>query len=530
MTVFLHSTKDMPSGDFDTWASIGESPRRLTPETMRPELGAELEDAFDRIAPRWFDLAKSLAQHPSADLAIAPSCATNISDLGVMLAWSDLVEGWAKAAENVLVICDDPWVFRHLAQAQGVTAGRAPDFSPLRLSLSLRGYAARIKAALSFAGASLRLKSQQKKITSAQAWLLAYGHPSSDADGGDGYFGDLMKTMPHLRRLLHVDCPPARARELGGDGRTVSLHAWGSPLFALFKLPFMRWTPHPSGPDHWLVRRAADLEGGTGQPAAIAWQKHCQERWLKKIKPPVVAWPWENHSWERAFVRSARTNGTATIGYQHSVVGQQMLNYAARSNVDGPESLPDKVLCSGPSTRDQVLAWGMPEDRLAIGGALRFGKKGSTVYDREAPVFVALPFDPTIAAELVAALKNIADRSRRFLVKQHPMSPLDFDDTETVERTDVLLGDHPRLSAVVFAASTVGLEALLLGFPTLRFRSQHSLVIDILPRGLKVAAAGSNNLQAALDNLPVPAPLERANVLADPDRSLWTHVLRKPSS
>jgi len=530
MAVFLHTTKDAPPGDFDSWASIGENPRQLAPEKMRPDLDAELEDAFDRIAPRWFDLAKSLAQHPSADLAIALSCATNISDMGVMLAWADLVEGWAKAAERTLVICGDPWMFRHLSGILGVTAGRAPGFWPLSLRLGLRGYAARIKAALTFAGANLRLKSQQQKGTPGQAWLLVYGHPSSDGDGGDGYFGDLMKIMPHLRRLLHVDCPPARAGELSGDGRTFSLHAWGSPLFALFKLPFMRWTPRPSGPDHWLVRRATALEGGTGQPAAIAWQKHCQDRWLKKVKPHIVAWPWENHSWERAFVRSARANGTTTVGYQHSVVGQQMLNYAAKSNVDGPESLPDKVLCSGPSTRGQLLAWGMPEDRLAIGGALRFGKKGLTVYDRTAPVFVALPFDLTIAAELVAALKDRVDSPRRFLVKQHPMSPLDFDDTEKVERTEILLGDHPQLSAVIFAASTVGLESLLLGLPTLRFRSQHTLVIDILPRGLKVAAAGAANLQAALDNLPVPMPLDRDRVLADPDRSLWTHVLRKPSS
>ncbi len=527
MTVLLCTSKETPSGDFDTWVSVGMAPTSLAPSLRRADIGAELENAFDQIASRWFDLARSLAQEPTADLALAPSCATNISDIGLMLAWSLLVEDWAKGGECVCVICDDPWVFRHMAQLSGVTAGRAPGLWSRRLKLALRGYAARAKAAVSFAGACIRLKGQRNNTTDGQSWLLVYGHPTSDAKGNDGYFGNLMTTVPHLRRVLHVDCPAGRVLELGRDGRTLGLHTWGNPLYALFVLPFMRWAPRFSGPDHWLVRRAAAQEGGTGQPAAIAWQNHCQSRWLAKARPHVVAWPWENHSWERAFVRRARTNQTATVGYQHSVVGPQMLNYAALSNVDGPESLPDKVLCSGTSTRDQLLHWGIPKDRLDIGGALRFAKKGTTVFAARAPVFVALPFDPAIAAEMVTAIRNLSDKSRRFLIKQHPMSPIAFDDSDTIERTEISLGQHERLSAVLFAATTVGLESLLLGLPTLRFRSQHSFAIDIMPPGIKVDVADNDNLSKALDNLSHPAPLDRDMVLAEPAISLWTQVLRK---
>jgi hypothetical protein len=525
MTVLLHSSKESPTGPFDSWASIGNTTPDLDRKSLRPTIGAELEQAFDQNATRSFDLAKTLAEDPTAGLAQAPSCAANISDLSLMLAWSLLIAGWAKGDETILVICDDPWMFRHLSDLSGVCAGRRPVLWRARVRLGIRGYAARFRAAIMFAAAALRMKVQRKQATENQSWLLVYGHPTSDIEGNDGYFGNLMKLLPNVQRLLHVDCSADRARELAHDSRTLSLHAWGSPMYAILRLPFARWKPRPTDSAHWLVRRAAALEGGTGQPAAISWQNHCQDRWLINTRPHVVSWPWENHSWERSFVRSARANKTRTIGYQHSVVGRQMLNYAANSNVDGTESLPDKVLCSGGSTRDQLQRWGMPENRLDIGGALRFLKPGTCTFDAAAPVLVVLPFNPIVATEMVSAAKGAVDSKRLFLIKQHPMAPLEFGETSTVKRTDLRLDQHQKISAVLYAASTVGLEAILQGLPTLRFRSQRSFAIDILPQGIDVDIAGEDNLSSALDNVSLPAPLERDEVLAEPDISIWTKTL-----
>ena len=46
------------------------------------------------------------------------------SDYGsLMLAWSKLIERVAGGSERVLVLCDDPWLFRHLAGLPNVTSG-----------------------------------------------------------------------------------------------------------------------------------------------------------------------------------------------------------------------------------------------------------------------------------------------------------------------------------------------------------------------------------------------------------------------
>lgn len=534
VTVLLHTSPDLPSDKTPAfWVSLGDGPAALAHNKRRPDVSAQLEDAFDAIAARWFELAKDLAATPSAELAHAPACAVNASDFGLMLAWTRLVDAWAAEAETTLVICDDPWMFHHLARRPGIDAGRPPPLWSKAAGLWFRGFAARLKAAARYSLTCLRSRARRPNGSSGDSWLLVYAHPTSTADGEDGYFGDLMRTMPYLQRVLHVDCGWKRARELGRDGRTFSLHAWGNPLFALALLPFSKWRPNPAqkrGEAGWLVRRAAALEGGTGQAAAIRWQGHCQERWLAATGPGVVAWPWENHAWERSFVRATRAGKTITIGYQHSVIGRHMFNYAAVSNVDGAASLPDRVLCSGASTRDQLRAWGMDDGRLGIGGGFRFSQRGRTQFDPAAPVFVALPFDQATAAEMVATVRRIAGGKRRFLVKDHPMTPFAFDNSPGVERSRVPLGQHQRLSAVIFAATTVGLEAVLLGLPTVRFRPTGTFVIDILPRGVSVPVAGPDDLDAVLEGLVPPPAIDRETVLAKPDRALWASVLNPGGS
>ncbi|MBT5712435.1 hypothetical protein HOI71_15415, partial [Candidatus Poribacteria bacterium] len=161
-----------------------------------------------------------------------------------------------------------------------------------------------------------------------------------------------------------------RPMRLAADGGSVSLHAWGSVAAAL-ALPFAKWRPtraERDGKFKWLLDRACVMEGSTGQAATIAWQNHCQKRWLAAARPSAVVWPWENQSWERQFVRDAKVANVATIGYQHTVVGPQLLNHSPRSNADGTASLPERIFCNGPSTMAQLKAYGIEESRMKIAG------------------------------------------------------------------------------------------------------------------------------------------------------------------
>jgi len=531
MTVLLRrSTELPPATGWRQWVSIGAEPAGLDPVSRRPGLESELEQAFDAAALHWLALGKLLGAEASAVLAHAPSAAPNPSDLGLMMAWSGLVDAWAAEAATTLVVCDDPWLFRHLQRRPGIRAGSSPQLWCRRLRLALRGLASRLAYAVSAARLAWTQRGMAASLPTKAPSLLVYGHPRSTAEGTDAYFGDLMARQPGVVRLLHVDARGERLNRLSVPGRTVSLHGFGSPAAAL-ALPLARWKPAAAalaGEWSWLVRRAAALEGGTAQAAAIAWQLHCQSRWLARARPPVVAWPWENHGWERDFVRAARRAGVRTIGYQHSVIGRQMLNYAADSNPDGAASLPDHILCTGAATLNQLSRWGVPAERLEVGGARRPFSLAGVRFDPAAPVYVALPFDAPVAAEMVQAARAAAGPDRHFVVKDHPMTPFAFAESEGLTRTIRGLGETEAVSAVVFAATTVGLEATLMGLPTLRFRPWGRIALDILPDGVEVPATSGASLAADLGRLQALSPPAREAIFAAVDEAVWSRLLSAP--
>ena len=523
MTVLLRRGGDPPPRDaYAGWLAIGTATGPLDPARRLADLPARLEKSFDAIGLSWLRLGRRLGADGSASLAHGPACATNISDLGVMQAWSLIVKELAAASDPCLVVCDDPWMFRHLSEIDGVQAGAPPPLFVAELKLTVRGFMARAKCAVDLWRRTMALRGQKKFAAQNTRTLLVYGHPTSTAEGRDGYFGDLMKTLPDLARVLHADCGVERARALAANGRTVSLHAWGR-LGDLPGLIFARWRPapeHQGGEDGWLVRRAAALEGGTGQGAMIAWQQKCQRRWLADTRPRVVAWPWENHSWERDFVRAARVAEVRTVGYQHSVIGNQMLNYSPASNPDGLASIPDVIMCTGPATRDRLLKWGIPEDRLRIGGALRIPEIKALQANPDGAVFMALPFDGETARQMIAAARDLTGKGFRFLIKEHPMSPCDFTTANGIERTDRAFFDHGGLRAVIYAASTVGLEAALAGLPTVRFRPQGRLSLDILPDGIDLPVAEAETLEHIL-SAATPPVINRDRVFSPVSTDSW---------
>jgi hypothetical protein len=447
------------------------------------------------------------------------ACGSFGSDFGLMLAWSDMAARLAREPGRTLVVCDDPWLFRHLASLPGVEAGRAPPLARLEWKLRLRGFAARGLLALRLMRHALACRRWTAAIPKGAAAILVYGHPSSRADGFDTYFGTLMRELPGLKRLLHTDCPPARAAQLAEDGRTASLHGWGSPIFAAL-LPFTVWRPRTRS---WLVRRAAARENGGGGPAMNRWQMHCQRRFLAAVRPAPICWPWENHAWERDLCRAARAQGIGTVGYQHTVIGPHQINYSTRANLDGIQAIPDVVVADGPAYRREMEDWGVPAQRLVNGGAWRLSGVSGNRFDPAAPVFVPLSAIPAIARLQLDAARLAAASGRRVLVKEHPMYPVAV---EELERTELGMPQHERLSAVIYATGTSGLEALLLGLPAFRLLPEDRLAIDVLPAGLRTVPVTLDELLPALDAAEPPPPLAFEDVLSPVDMAVWKSLLK----
>ncbi len=494
----------------------------LGPDGRSPEgLSAELEACFARSHEVWLKLAADLPADAVNDRGHFGTCAPNVSDFGLLTGWAGLVTELGARDEVYDVHCADPWLFRHLAGLPGVSAGSPPSLLPVRLKAAVRGWLARGRVAVTMFRNCLAARGQKTPV--GGRWLMVYGHPASTSDGRDGYFGELMQQQPDFRRILHVDCAVPRGRELAADGRTFLLHGYGSPLYAL-SLIFRKWRlPESSvkGRYEWLVRRALALDSGYAGAAMIAWQIHCQRRWLATISPDVVFWPWENHGWERSFCRDLRASGGTSVGYQHSVVGQQW-NLGPGSNPDGAASLPDRIFCNGASGFRQLLEAGHPEARLVLAGAWRFPKPEPVTWSADAPVFVAAPFDLAVARQMLEACRAVPDR--RFVVRVHPMTPLEFTEEGNIAAATGPLSAQKEVSAVVYAATTVGLEAWMLGLPVLRFQPEARIAIDILPDDASVAASDHAGLADNLNRVIGAGAVEgrqTGDIFSLVDRTVW---------
>jgi hypothetical protein len=528
MTVLLRRSGNLPSpSDYRAWLAVTGTPATLDPATKLSNLAQRLEQAFVASRETWWWLGRELSAESSdgsnAAIARMPTASPFGSDFGLMLAWSRLVGDLGSEDTVNLVLCDDPWLFRYLSSLDRVEAAAPPPLIPAAIRLQLRGLLSRCRVSLSTAMAAIRLKGQRRMVVQGDSVILVYGHPASDASGNDAYFGDLMNRFPVLKRLLHTDCPAGQSNNLG-----VSLHAWGNPLFALGAV-FCRWQPdrdQMSGEYGWLIRRAVSYENGGGGPAMNRWQMHCQDRWLAQAKPSRVAWPWENHGWERNLCRTARLLGVKTIGYQHTVIGPHHFNYATATNPDGLQSIPDIIVADGPAYRDEMKAWGMEEERLVIGGAFRFRRFGEGLFDANGPVFVPLSAIPEAAHVQLATARAIARQGKQVLVKQHPMYRLDFATEDKLQRSDTPLAEQSGLSAVLYTTGTSGLEAVLMGIPGYRLMLNDRIAIDVLPGSLTAAAVTPETAaEAVLGAQSPPPPVAWDEILSDPDIGLWKKLL-----
>jgi hypothetical protein len=532
MPVLLTMSRRLPTSDaYDVWCAIEGASSGLPDQKKMSNLAKTLEDAYDAIREEWWGLAHRLnVCDSSAELSQVASCNSSVSDFGAMLAWTQLYLNWDQAGKIVLVVCDDPWLFRHFLTLGGTVHGAVPKRWGLEIRLAIRGFAARVRYALKVMAARTYLRCDVQLCPKDSLSIVSYGHPASSPGGKDAYFGDLMSWTPHLVRMLHTDCTVRRAVALSAAGRTFSLHAWGSLWFAL-TVPFRVWRmtiKKKKEPMWWLIHRAAVLERGTGQSASIAWQNHCQSRWLKAQKPHFIMWPWENHGWERALVRAANIAGVKSAGYQHTVVGRRHWVHALTSNRDGLKSLPDRIICNGPIWVDALANYGIPYERMEIGGTLRFSSPKPLKRDPKGPIFVALPFAHAIAEQMMNEVERMANKGDfRFIVRDHPMNPYPLRQSPGINRAEKPLPDVGGIAAVIYAATTVGLEALIGGLPVVRFVPEGNASVDVIPESLDVPAAAAQHLNESLCTV-VEAELNTPTsdeFFRSPDKAYWKQLL-----
>lgn len=467
-----------------------------------------------------------MAADPTAETAHAPTGAVYGSDFGLMLAWADLVQGLALERDCYAVICDDPWVFRHLSTLSGVHPVKPPGLLLRKIKLIGRGIFVRLAVSVRMLKAYLQLKRFRRVMQGADRVILVYGHPHSNAEGYDDYFGNMMELFPNIKRLLHADCSPTEALRLCADGRSAPVHAWGS-AFGAVSLLKEYWFPGKdliNGEFGWIIRRAADQENGGGSAPMIRWQMLCQRRWLKDKKPGVVVWPWENFAWERDLCRRARVSGVSTAGYQHTAIGPHQINHSPNGNPDGLYSFPDEVISDGPAYFDQLVEWGTPKNKIVLGGSLRIKQGRTATYDENGPIFVPLSADLETAKQQLEAAYELAGAGYEIRVKEHPMYPMEFKETENLMRTDKPMPEQQGISVVLFTTGTSGLEAVLAGIPTVRVLLDDRISVNILPDSVSVPSVVQKEVMSFVEGQPSGFFVKWDQILAPVEMSVWKSV------
>jgi len=509
----------------DVWIAVTGTHSELPEANRFPDSGRLLEQAFDACRDTWWELSAELSAGTGGHLSHAATCAPYVSDFGLMLAWRRIVADVASSPETVLVLCDDPWVFRALSGLPNVSARAAPRLWGRALSTWLRGWTAGLLVALRVAVASLKYRSIRKNGSGGVS-LIVYGHPDSTSER-DAYFGTLLAQIPELGRTVHTDDFRAVWR-LSEDGRTESFHAYGSLIYALFVLPFVKWRSHRVHRDRsidWLIFRARSLESGGGAAAMSAWQIHCQARWLAERRPRRIAWPWENHPWERALVRTARRLGIVTVGYQHTDAGPHQFNMSPHATPGAMDDLPDYLMLNGPAYRNQFIAWGIPAERLVVAGAFRLPAAPISRYSAGGPVFVALSSNPEVSREMMAAVYDAQGLGRKFLVKSHPMYPFQITESSSVEMTRTRFSEMTGVSALFYGTGTSGIEGMLAGVPTYRLLPSDRVGIETMPDGLRAHTVTRHGLRAALDDPAEPPEVDVSKFFTPVDLELWRRHL-----
>ena len=527
MTVFLRSSWNIDVNQKrHPWYSVTGTKVGLDNSLLIDDIGQLLEENFTDIGELWWKLGEELGKTKGGKFAHMPTAASYNSDFGQMLAWTKVTKILAAREGIFIAICDDPWVFRQLSQIDGVEPGEFPHLWTKVLFLVVRGYLARTRLAWKNSFAAILFRKQAKNLGSFETALLAYAHPQSEPDGSDAYFGDLVNKVSSMKRLIHTDGKISLSRRLMGKN-TASLHGWGR-IFYSFQLVFNKWKPDfskISGDYIWLIRRSVAIENGGAGIAANSWQMHCQKNFILELKPKIIMWPWENHPWERELTRCAKNQKIRTIGYQHAVIGSQQFNPCPKSNFDGLESIPSKIICSGTAYHDQLLRWGIPEDRLVIGGAFRFTKVNSGHYNPKGPVFVAASADTEITETLMEAVVSAQGGGRKFLVKNHPLYPKNITETETIKVTDKTIPEQCGISAVVYGTGASGLEGLLAGIPTFRIRPHNKVAVNVLPEGIDAVPFSVSRLREELDKAVPPKKLWWEKIYAPVTLDVWREQL-----
>ncbi|MBI5201909.1 MAG: hypothetical protein HY925_10015 [Elusimicrobia bacterium] len=556
--------------DGEPWIYLGRSAydRQVYEETRGQSLawGPLFHEEAARLRGPFLDWVGELGREKDAASWWAGALAWKdwgASDLFVLAVQAAVVHRLAAETkplghEKLTIVVEDPWLLRQLAASLGSKAEcpALPGVHGEKAKAALGGLARRARWAL------------RMLVSRVKLCVLFLGKPSPKLEGvllysylidrsvsGEGWRDEYLPGLAEElaaagRNVVRCTTPDVTGFETALAARSstvVPLLSW-APLSgflrALFALP-----PGPpesaslSGmPMDELLRREWWTDLSRASRCAYLLHHAASRRLLAAGRWTTAAMPWEGQPQERLLALAAAEAGIRSVGCQHSTVSPWQLPFFQGKTEAAP--LPDALLVPGSRAKRLFEEGGVPAARVVVGGSRRFAAVADGLIthglERRGNVLVLLPVGLDHARQLLAAL---ADRfpeggeDFEFVIKPHPGEPAGAAFCPLKGRVDArpLKEALEGCGAVVFCATSGGLEPWGLGHPVLRYRADTLLDIDPLDvlDDATLPTAGDRGLGDRLLSVrkdPPPLPVDRVKqalreVFAPVDRAKWLEAI-----
>ena len=211
---------------------------------------------------------------------------------------------------------------------------------------------------------------------------------------------------------------------------------------------------------------------------------YCARRLAQTIRVERCLYPYENRAWERMLILGIRSSSPETrmIGYQHASITLSHTNFILGSGESNIIPLPDAIVTTGPVIKNWLEKDGnYPTVVFKTGCALRqSGDAQAPPKERVQQINRVLVAQAASLEEYVSTLVFLerafaGQNGYDVRIRPHPTIPLesaleiaplthgDFYSPSTGSLADAL----QWADLILYAASTVGIEAVSLGVPTI---------------------------------------------------------------
>ena len=235
---------------------------------------------------------------------------------------------------------------------------------------------------------------------------------------------------------------------------------------------------------NFLVRRAIRQACHSGNFFMSLRVYYAAKRLAQTARVTRCLYPYENRSWEKMLILGLRSDSSETqmLGYQHSSVTLSHTNFILGKEESEITPLPNKILTTGTVVKEWLEREGnYPPGMVKAACALRQGQPVQAPEKKRKPqlnnVLVALATSLQEYVNTLVFLEKAFTPRDSYLVRvrPHPSMPLEWAlNLVNLSRSDfyspstgALLEDLQWADVVLYASSTVGLEALFGGTPAI---------------------------------------------------------------